>query len=236
MEFRIIIDTIFGAALFVNAILFIPQALKIYQQKRADSISFTMFFGFLVIQLSAVLYGVVHHDMLLMYGYILSAVCCGSVILLAASYRKSRVPNKDSSHIHLLEDIIAKMPGNVYWVDTNNVYQGCNDNMAKLAGLKSRHDIVGKRNSDLPWNFEKPELAKQLDKANHQAMTLGKILTIEEPGTALDGTTSMYLSNKVPLKDEQGLILGMVGISTDITNQKKIGRRSPYRQRKSRSS
>ena len=53
--------------------------------------------------------------------------------------------------LEIFENIIALTPGHVYWKDHNSIYLGCNDEMARVVGLKSRHDIVGKTDHDLPW-------------------------------------------------------------------------------------
>ena len=121
----------------------------------------------------------------------------------------------------LLKKIIAVMPGNVYWIDSNNVYQGCNNNMAILAGLSSPTEIIGLKNQDLPWNVNDPDLAKALDEVNAIVMRNGIIQTIEEPATLSNGEKKVYLSNKVPLR-EGDKVIGMVGISTDITERKKL--------------
>jgi len=121
-----------------------------------------------------------------------------------------------TTQLKMLENIIALMPGHVYWVDRDNRYLGCNNRQAKASGLSSRTEIVGLRNSDLPWNKGKSELCKQLDKANEQVMSTGKSITVEEPGI-LNNKEVIFLSNKVPLYDSKTNIIGMVGISVDIT-------------------
>jgi PAS domain S-box-containing protein len=122
-----------------------------------------------------------------------------------------------NNKLKMLEDIIAVMPGNVYWLDKNGVYLGCNDNEAEAVGLASRHDIVGKRNIDIP-GFVIPEV---IDRANDQIMKSGEAIIIEEPAILKDGTEATFLSSKVPLKNDQGEVIGMVGISIDITDRKK---------------
>src|ERR1700733_7407232 len=116
-----------------------------------------------------------------------------------------------------LENIIALMPGNVYWLDKNNVYMGCNFQQAKLANLRHPREIVGKRNVDLPWLDQ----AKALDEANLKVMHSGKPYTIEEYAEMMNGP-GIYLSQKVPLKNKKNEITGLLGISFDITERKKI--------------
>lgn len=45
-----LIEFLFAAALFVNALLFIPQALQIYKQKKSEEVSLITFGGFWLTQ------------------------------------------------------------------------------------------------------------------------------------------------------------------------------------------
>ena len=85
---RDIIDIIFAAGLFINALLFVPQATRIFKNKTSENLSLTMFIGFLLIQLAAVLYGFFNNDYLLAFGYMLSVITCGTVTVLIFMYRK----------------------------------------------------------------------------------------------------------------------------------------------------
>ena len=122
--------------------------------------------------------------------------------------------------LEILENILAMMPAHVYWVDEDGVYQGCNDNQAKSAGLTSRKEIVGKTNKDLPWNINAETLPDDLDKINREVMKSGKSIITEEPAVLSSGEHVIFLSNKVPLHNGKGKIIGMVGISIDITDKK----------------
>lgn len=127
---------------------------------------------------------------------------------------------KLEEQVEMLEGIIAMMPGHVYWVDTNGVYRGCNDAQAKSAGLTSRKNIVGLKNKDLPWNKDAMELVNELDKINWQVMMSGKPVLLEEPAQLPDGKEAMFLSNKTPLYNSNREVIGMVGVSIDITARK----------------
>lgn len=80
--FADVIDIIFSVALFVNASLFIPQITKILKTKQTNSLSLLTFGGFNLIQLAALLYGVVHKDYVMIVGYFISLLTCGTVTLL----------------------------------------------------------------------------------------------------------------------------------------------------------
>jgi signal transduction histidine kinase/ActR/RegA family two-component response regulator len=115
------------------------------------------------------------------------------------------------------DSIIAFMPGHVYWLDRNNVFLGCNDLQAKSARLKSRKDIIGKTNYDMPWKDQ----AEELNKLNTLVMETGVPHPAEEYAVMANGM-GIYYSQKVPLRNQYNEIIGVLGISLDITERKKM--------------
>ena len=85
-----LIDMFFGIALFINASLFIPQILMILKEKSVKGLSLTTFAGFNVIQASAILYGIVHSDYVMIIGYTLSLSACGTVTILIVLMREKK--------------------------------------------------------------------------------------------------------------------------------------------------
>lgn len=221
MEFVINwVEFVFGAALFINAILFIPQIIQLLKSKTAKGISLTTFLGFLLIQIAVILHGIVNQDYVLIFGYLFSTLTCGTVVGLIFFYKAANGKLADENIE--LEEILKQLPGHVYWVNKENVYLGCNDQQAKSAGLNSREEIIGKRNADLPWNVNAGELSEALDKINMEVIQTGKAITLEELASLKkDGSEMMLLSNKTPIRNAQGEIMGMVGISIDITDKRR---------------
>lgn len=88
-----LISFLFGLGLFVNAFLFIPQGIKLYRTKDAKDLSKITFVGFCIIQLLAILYGLIHNDWVLVIGYGASIVTCGTVTVMSFIYTL-KDPNK----------------------------------------------------------------------------------------------------------------------------------------------
>lgn len=116
----------------------------------------------------------------------------------------------------VLDSIIADLPGHVYWKDKNGVYLGCNKRQAKSLGFGSSAEIVGKTDFDLPWKKRDASLFRQNDL---RIMETGQTETVEETAQ-MDGRDVIVLSQKSPLRNESGEIIGIVGISLDITSRK----------------
>ena len=86
--FRDAIFTLFGLSLFINAVLFIPQAIKVYRTKESHDFSKFMFIGFCLMQLIAIVYGYIKSDWILVFGYLISFISCGTVTILIFVYSK----------------------------------------------------------------------------------------------------------------------------------------------------
>ena len=84
----VVIEFIFGISLFVNALLFIPQAYKLYQKKDSRELSFITFIGFNIVQLFAVLNGIIHNDYVSIIGWSFSLITCGMITFLILFYIK----------------------------------------------------------------------------------------------------------------------------------------------------
>ncbi|CAM2955131.1 sensory histidine-kinase / response regulator [Legionella steigerwaltii] len=117
-----------------------------------------------------------------------------------------------------LENILANMPGHVYWKDKNGVYLGCNNLQAQSAGFQFGYEIVGKTDFDLPWGKNQAELFRQNDL---HIMQTGETEIIEEKALVA-GKDAIFLSHKSPMRNRKGEITGVLGISIDITDRKKI--------------
>lgn len=114
-----------------------------------------------------------------------------------------------------LEKISACVPGNFYWKNTKAQYLGCNDTLLKTLGLKSMADIIGKTDLDL-W----PEQADELKENDQRVIQTGETLFLEEKVTMSNQEYHYFTVIKMPLLDEKGNIIGILGNSLDITELK----------------
>jgi signal transduction histidine kinase len=122
--------------------------------------------------------------------------------------------SRDDDEKNLLYSIIEKLPSHVFWLNRDNVYLGCNDAQAKSLKLESKNDIVGKTNRDF---FQKDD-ADEIDRINISVMETGISYRGEE--TLPNTNEKSYLSHKIPLFDIQGKVIGLLGVSIDITDRK----------------
>ncbi len=116
------------------------------------------------------------------------------------------------------ENILSMLPGNIYWKDTEGKYLGCNAAFAKTLKLRSTHEIIGKTDADL---LDKDDAVK-IRRIDQEIMRSNKRLEIEEIGINKYGKPATYLAHKTPMRDANGEIIGLAGISIDISRRKTI--------------
>jgi PAS domain S-box-containing protein len=110
--------------------------------------------------------------------------------------------------------VLDALPVTIFWKDRDSVYLGCNQKFAEEAGLTHPAEIVGK--SDIDCFAPMQAAAFRADDA--QVMRSGQPkLGIEEPLTLPSGETVWVETNKLPLCNAAGEIIGVLGTSKDIT-------------------
>lgn len=117
-----------------------------------------------------------------------------------------------------LQKIIDLLPGNIFWKDREGKMVGCNNHVAHIFGLNSPRDIYGKRMIDLM----PAELAAEVDRTDQRIMASQQTVSLEENGLNDQNEPAVYLSYKIPLCNEKGDVIGLLGTSLDITEQKRL--------------
>lgn len=118
----------------------------------------------------------------------------------------------------IFNDMASELQANIYWKDINGIYRGCNDALLDFVGTSRSEGIVGKT----IYDFVKYEIASVIDANDRKIMQQGKPQTIEENGLNMQGEVCAYISHKVPVRNDAGEIIGLLGISFDITERRKM--------------
>jgi PAS domain S-box-containing protein len=120
----------------------------------------------------------------------------------------------------LLQSVLDTIPVRVFWKDKNMRYLGCNQWFAKDAGLSSSDDIFGLTDFDLSWKDE----AHLYQADDITVMKSGSPkLNYEEPRTTPKGEIRWRRTSKIPFRDSNANIIGVLGTYEDITDSKKSG-------------
>ena len=117
-----------------------------------------------------------------------------------------------------LETTFAAIPDLVWLKDPNGVYLNCNPPFERLFGAK-KAEIVGKTDYD----FVAQPLADSFREYDQKAIVAGKPNTNEEYLTFTEsGYQGWCETIKTPMYDSGGNLIGVLGISRDITVRKRI--------------
>ncbi len=119
----------------------------------------------------------------------------------------------------MLHQVINTLPVHIFWKDAHLNYLGCNRQFSSKAGFKSPEDIIGKTDYDLAWK----SAARQYELSDLEVLNTGqsKFGYEEEVPSVVDGSMIWMRKHKVPLKDVDGNITGILGTYEDITEFKK---------------
>ena len=118
----------------------------------------------------------------------------------------------------MLELVMDAIPQLIFWKDRNAVFLGCNKNAAKAAGLNHPSEIRGKTDYDLAWKREEADFYRACDE---RVMRSGQAeYHIQESQLQADGKNAWLDTNKIPLRDEDGNVNGILVTIEDITERK----------------
>jgi len=119
---------------------------------------------------------------------------------------------------NLLRTLIDNVPDRIYVKDQAGRFVVKNLADARLMGAATPEETIGKTDFD----YYPAELATAFAADDQAVLTSGQpIVDREEPTIDPHGRPGWILTTKVPLHDAQGRIVGLAGISRDITERKR---------------
>ena len=117
----------------------------------------------------------------------------------------------------LLRTVIDHLPDSIYMKDRDGRKTLANRVEFEYLGARTEAEALGKTDSEV----YSADLAAATAADDRQVLQAGRaILNREELIISPDGRQRWLLTSKLPLKDEQGQIIGLVGIGHDITERK----------------
>lgn len=134
--------------------------------------------------------------------------------------KKIEYPAEKTKLLEDMDKIISLVPTPIYWEDVNSVIIGANKTVISELGVQVLSDYVGKSLYDL---YPK-EMAEHIKQHNEEVMSTGKVMSQEESIVNKRGELRYYIAVKAPLYDDHGNIMGIIGTSIDITQQKEAER------------
>ncbi len=116
----------------------------------------------------------------------------------------------------LLSGLIEGTPDAVFVKDLDGRYLMINALGAEFAGITTK-DFIGRTDAEIYPD----STAKQFTDADELVLVSGKTHTFEGLANAADGSVHTYLVTKAAYRNPQGEVVGLIGISHDITERKR---------------
>ena len=126
--------------------------------------------------------------------------------------------NELAIQTNTLQTLVNSIPDFVFCKDLSSKYTMINNSLSTFFGVNA-DDIVGK--GDLDGFKFSPEIANHMIAADKKVFESGQ-RTVDEDSIVVSKSTIYVETIKAPLTKSDGTIIGLVGISRDITEKKKV--------------
>jgi len=119
----------------------------------------------------------------------------------------------------LLESLLNNIPDHIYYKDKKSRFIAVSESLAQWLGATGAGDMIGKTDFD----YFTDEHAKRAYQDEQYVMKTGKLIEGKaEKETHPDGRINWVSTTKIPRYDEVGNVIGILGISRDITEKKEL--------------
>lgn len=118
----------------------------------------------------------------------------------------------------MLEFVINNIPEYIAWKDKNLTYLGSNVNFAKEIGVENTADLIGKTDFDI---FQNETMTSEFNRKEKNVMDIDKpeYHTIENWLNS-NGKKRIFDTNRIPLHNIEGRVVGILISYEDITIRK----------------
>lgn len=122
----------------------------------------------------------------------------------------------------MLQTLVDAIPDPLFFKNKAGKHLLYNRANAEMFGL-TEENYIGKTVDELAIPLEH---AKAYQEDDEKVLRTGEpVINREEPYQKLDSGTGWFLTSKFPLKDTEGQIVGLIGISRDITERREVERK-----------
>ena len=120
---------------------------------------------------------------------------------------------------HLWQTLLDTSPDHIYFKDSQSRFIKASKALARQFGVASPDEMAGKTDFDF---FEESHARPAFEDEQEIIRTGRPMIAVEEREEWKDGRVTWASTTKLPLRDGAGNTIGIMGISRDITERKRI--------------
>ena len=143
----------------------------------------------------------------------------GYVVYLRDVTARSNAESELYKSQEMLRLVLDTIPQRVFWKDRDSTIIGANAAFARDVGFLDPTDVVGKTDHEIGTS----DAAEAYRADDREVMESGgPKLMYEERSVRPDGTEGWICTSKVPMRDPDGRVVGLLGTFEDITESKRV--------------
>ncbi|QPC83726.1 PAS domain-containing protein [Phototrophicus methaneseepsis] len=123
----------------------------------------------------------------------------------------------------MFQAVVDNIPQMIYWKDNALAYIDCNRSFASFIQQalppesQNHFTFTGKQEHELPWQ---PDVRAYFEKIDKETLTSKQAHCNLEIKTTHQGQTCWLRTSRIPLKNQQDEVIGLLGVIENITEQK----------------
>jgi two-component system, sensor histidine kinase and response regulator len=130
--------------------------------------------------------------------------------------RRKRLERSLDDERRLMRTLIDSLPDGIFMKDRQGRFLLANRVLAEVMGIRSPEELIGKTDR----GFYPAERAASFEGEEKRVLEGGQTLVNEAEAWDVNGSRRWLQLTKIPLRDREGLITGLVGVGRDVTMQK----------------
>jgi PAS domain S-box-containing protein len=118
-----------------------------------------------------------------------------------------------------LNTLMDAIPDHIFYKDMASVFLGCNRNFAENFIGRPKNEIIGRTEKDIVGDRE---LTRLFQRNAAETIAANSSRISELPCTLSNGKQALLETVQTPFHDDEGHIAGIIGVSRDITERRKL--------------
>jgi len=120
---------------------------------------------------------------------------------------------------HLLQAVLDAIPDQIFYKNIDGIYEGCNQTFAEFFFGRPKNQIIGYSDKNL---VSDASIVERHICSDQTIIATNTSHSDELPYTLSDGKQAVLETIKTPFHDSYGNVVGLIGVSRDISERRKL--------------